>query len=291
MPTFAFTTIIIHQEFCNIITLMIRSILTPLVCPRFLTDSRYREGHLRVVNALPQRRVLGLHVPEMQQTAKQISRCGAEIELGVGKHKMCYNGKEVIRSFESMPSDSLCHEELVIWGYLINLEKSSLPERILMLEKYVPVLDNWAVCDSYCANAKWMARADKPELWAFLQPYFRSAHEFEVRFAIVVAMTYFMTEEWLPKIFAVIESIDLSRIHSAYRYEKGKPKLPQQGTAQGPSPYYVRMAIAWLLATALAKYPDLTRTFIRTTSLPEDVLKLYIRKARESFRTREVAVL
>jgi 3-methyladenine DNA glycosylase AlkD len=190
-----------------------------------------------------------------------------------------------------MPSDSLCHEELVIWGYLINLEKSTLPERILMLEKYVPLLDNWAVCDSYCAHAKWMARADKPELWAFLQPYFSSAHEFEVRFAIVVAMTYFMTEEWLPKIFAVIESIDLSRIHSAYRYEKGKSKLPQQGTAQGPSPYYVRMAIAWLLATALAKYPELTRLFVRTTSLPEDVLKLYIRKARESFRTREVAVM
>jgi hypothetical protein len=51
------------------------------------------------------------------------------------------------------------------------------------------------------------------------------------------------------------------------------------------------MAIAWLLATALAKYPELTRTFVRTTSLPEDVLKLYIRKARESFRTREVAVM
>ena len=95
----------------------------------------------------------------------------------------------------------------------------------------------------------------------------------------------------LVKLFDYFNTLNILRIHSLYRYEKGKPKQPQQGTAQGPSPYYVRMAIAWLLATALAKYPDLTRAFIRTTSLPEDVIKLYIRKARESFRTRGVAVM
>ena len=269
---------------------MILSLLTPLISERFLTDARYREGHLRVVNALPQRRILGLHTPEMKQVARMLSRQGGEVEWTNGEVKVCKSGAEVIHSFEAVPSDSLGYEETVVWGYLINLEKCPIAERLALLEKYVPVLDNWAVCDSFCAHAKWMARADKPELWAFLQPYFRSTREFEVRFAIVVAITYFMTEEWLPKVFAIINSLDLSRIHSAYRYEKGKPNLPQQGTAQGPSPYYVRMAIAWLLATALAKHPDLTCTFIRTTSLPEDVLKLYIRKARESFRTREVAV-
>jgi hypothetical protein len=50
------------------------------------------------------------------------------------------------------------------------------------------VLDNWAVCDSYCAHAKWMARADKEALWAFLERWFDSEREFEVRFAVVVAI-------------------------------------------------------------------------------------------------------
>ena len=53
---------------------MIDHLLHPLVCDRFLTDARYREGHLRVVNALPERRVLGLHSPEIKQAAKQLSR-------------------------------------------------------------------------------------------------------------------------------------------------------------------------------------------------------------------------
>ena len=46
---------------------MIINLLQPLICERFRTDARYREGHLRVVNALPDRRVMGLHLPEIKR--------------------------------------------------------------------------------------------------------------------------------------------------------------------------------------------------------------------------------
>ena len=243
---------------------------------------------MRVVNALPERRVLGLHSPEIKAVAKQLSREGGEVVMLDGMRKICVNGAEVIRAFEAVPSESLCYEETVIWGYLINLEKCSLDERLAMLGRYVPVLDNWAVCDSYCAHAKWMARADKAALWAFLGQRFYSEREFEVRFAVVVAMCYFLNEEWLDKVFERINRLDFGRIKSKYKSVKGKPKVAQQGTVQGSEPYYVRMGVAWLLATALAKFPDQTKVFVRSSNLPADVIKLYIRKARESFRTRTV---
>ena len=267
---------------------MITHLLQPLVCERFLTDARYREGHLRVVNALPERRVVGLHSPEIKAVAKQLSREGGEIVMPDGTHRFCAKGAEVIRAFEAVPSECLCYEEAVIWGYLINLEKCSLDERLAMLTRYVPVLDNWAVCDSYCAHAKWMARADKVALWAFLEHWFSSECEFEVRFAVVVAMCYFLNEEWLDKVFKRINGLDFDRIRSKYKTIKSKPTVAQQGTVQGADPYYVRMGVAWLLATALAKFPDQTRAFARSSNLPADVIKLYIRKARESFRTRTV---
>ena len=270
---------------------MIDHLLQPLICERFLTDARYREGHLRVVNALPKRRVMGLHSPEIKAVAKQFSREGGEVVVPDGVHRICANGAEVIRAFEAVPSDSLCYEETVIWGYLINFMKCSLDERLAMLGRYVPVLDNWAVCDSYCTHAKWMARADKAALWAFLERWFNSEREFEVRFAVVVAMCYFLNEEWLDKVFECINGLDFGRIKSKYKSVKGKPKAAQQGTVQGAEPYYVRMGVAWLLATALAKFPDATRAFVRSSNLPEDVVKLYIRKARESFRTRTVEAL
>ena len=267
---------------------MITHLLQSLVCERFLADALYLEGHLRVVNTLPERRVMGLHSPEIKQVAKQLSRDGGEVVMPDGVHRICANGAEVIRAFETVPSESLCYEETVIWGYLINIEKCSLDDRLAMLSRYVPVLDNWAVCDSYCAHAKWMARADKVILWAFLEHWFDSEHEFEVRFAVVVAMCYFLNDEWLNKVFEHINWLDFGCIKSKYKSVKGKPKVAQQGTVQGAEPYYVRMGVAWLLATALAKFPDATRAFVRSSNLPEDIVKLYIRKARESFRTRTV---
>ena len=285
-----------HQTLCRknrylwdkINAKMIDHLLQPLVCERFQTDARYREGHLRVVNALPERLVVGLHSPEIKQVAKQLSRMGGEVAMPDGMRRFCMGGAEVIRAFEAVPSESLCYEETVIWGYLINLEKCSLEERLAMLGRYVPVLDNWAVCDSYCAHAKWMARADKAALWAFLERWFDSKREFEVRFAVVVAMCYFLGKEWFDKVFERINRLDFGRIKSKYKSVKGKPKVAQQGTVQGAEPYYVRMGVAWLLATALAKFPDQTKTFVRSSNLPADVVKLYIRKARESLRTRTV---
>ena len=270
---------------------MINHLLHPLVCERFRSDARYREGHLRVVNALPERRVLGLHSPEIKQVAKRLSREGGEVVVPDGVHRICANGSEVIRAFETVSSENLCYEETVIWGYLINLEKCSPDERLAMLSRYVPVLDNWAVCDSYCAHAKWMVRADKAALWAFLEHWFDSEREFEVRFAVVVAMCYFLNKEWLDKVFERINRLDFGYIKSKYKSVKGKPKVAQQGTVQGAEPYYVRMGVAWLLATALAKFPDQTRVFVRSSNLPADVVKLYIRKSRESFRTRMVEAL
>ena len=251
---------------------MIVHLLEPLVCERFRSDARYREGHLRIVNALPERRVLGLHSPEMKQIAKQLSS----------------KGGEVIHAFEATPNNELCYEETVVWGFLINLVKCPLAERLAMLEHYVPVLDNWAVCDSYCAHAKWMARADMETLWEFLQRWFDSDREFEVRFAVVVAMCYFLNDEWLERVLQRIDNLDIDRIKSDYKTVKGKPKVAQQGTVQGAEPYYVRMGIAWLLASALAKFPERTRTFVSASHLPADIIKLYIRKARESFKTRTI---
>lgn len=269
---------------------MIEHLLQPLVCEHFKNDARYREGHLRVVNALPQRKVLGLHTPEMKMLAKQLSRGGGEAVMPEGVH-CCGNGTELIQCFEKVPSATLSHEEIMIWGFLINLEKCDDESRFEMLSKFVPAMDNWAVCDAFCANAKWMTRTDKERLWSFLQRWFASKREFEVRFAVVASMCYLLCDGWIDKVFMRIGNLCFDSIESEYRTVKGKPKTVQEGSVQGASPYYVRMGVAWLLATALAKIPDSTRSFVNVSSLPEDVVRLYVRKARESFRTRTVSAL
>lgn len=270
---------------------MIEHYLYPLVCERFKNDARYREGHLRVINALPERKVLGLHTPEMKRVAKEISLNGAAVKLPGDKELACCSGQEVIRCFEQVPSESLFYEETVIWGLLVNYGKYTVDERLQMLSRYVPIMDNWAVCDAYCANAKWMLKVDKEFLWRFLQLWFASHREFEVRFAIVASMCCFLQEEWLDRVFERIDTLSFNDIVSEYRTINSKPLKVQEGCVQGVSPYYVRMGVAWLLATALAKFPERTRSFVRSSRLPADVVRLYVRKARESFRTRTVTAL
>ena len=243
---------------------MIEDRLTPLICERFLTDEKYRQGHIRIINALPGRRILGLHLPEMKQLAKALAKQPDALAL--------------LYTFEQEHQADrfrLTYEETLVWGLTINALKCSWEERLSLLKPYIPVLDNWAVCDSFCCNAKWALKIPPQTLWEFLLPYFHSDKEFEVRFAIVMSMCYLLKEEWLPLIFGELQQIDLPSIHSEY--------------INLPSPYYVRMGMAWLLATSLAKFPDETRRFVNTSSLTEDVKRLYARKARESFKTRNVS--
>ena len=242
---------------------MIEERLTPLVCERFLNDEKYRQGHIRIINALPERRILGLHLPEMKQVAKELAKQA--------------NVQDIIRSFEQEHQTdrfSLTYEETLVWGLAINALKCSWEERLSLLKSYIPVLDNWAVCDSFCCNAKWASKIPPQTLWDFLLPYYHSNKEFKVRFTIVMSMCYLLKEEWLSLVFEELQQINLPSIHSEY--------------VNLPSPYYLRMGMAWLLATALAKFPDETRKFVNASSLTEDVKRLYARKARESFKTKNV---
>lgn len=243
---------------------MIEEKLTPLISERFLNEEKYRQGHIRIINALPGRRILGLHLPEMKQVAKKLAKRP--------------DASTIIHAFEEEHIKNrfgLTYEETLIWGLTINALKCPLDERFQLLKTYIPVLDNWAVCDSFCCNAKWAIKVPSQTLWEFLLPYFQSKQEFEVRFAIVMAMCYLLKGEWLTLVFQELEKINLPSIHSEY--------------LSLHTPYYVRMGMAWLLATSLAKYPDETRDFVNTSTLTEDVKKLYARKARESFRTKNVS--
>ena len=249
---------------------MIENLLEPLICSRFIEDAKYREGHVRIINPLPGRKIMGLHVPDMKSFAKELVRSGNAAEVVSGFERLCSERGYADRS-------ALCHEELMVWGFMINYMKVSETLRYRMVERFVPAIDNWAVCDSFCSSAKWMKKADGDVLWNFLHTYCSSDKEFHVRFALISYMSYFLEERWLDRMFDMVESVNYPQIKSEYTLLK--------------SPYYVRMGSAWLLATALAKFPERTRAFVSRPTVPDDVRKLYVRKARESFRTRDIQPL
>ncbi len=281
---------------------MIENLLIPYISPRYASEPAYREGHVRIVNPLPGRSVLGLHVPDMKKLSRELARRPDAMSFLDGLETAAGRG------------DCLYYEEIAVWGLMLACMKVSPEERFARLDKFVPQIDNWAVCDLVCSASKWAAKisdAGKKEgLWEYLDKWWRSRREFELRFAIVFSMCYFLDSDWIDRVFEKLEEIEFGSVVSEYVYGGKFPKQgagaqvksslvrdgdgyalegEKAGTVLGPEPYYVRMGVAWLLATALAKLPDETRTYLRSCSLPEDVLKLYVRKVRESFKTRNVS--
>lgn len=243
-----------------------------LVCPRFLQEERYRKGHIRIINAQPGTKILGVHIPELKALAAALRKEG-KAEAALDNFV-----RQAGTSLRPDAADRLCYEEKILWGLLLGRLKGPAEEIFRQVAAYVPYISNWAECDTFCCNAKW--KVDSESLWDFIVPYFRSRNEFEVRFAVVVAMTRFLDSAHIDRTFRNIAGIRYDRISSAYSEMKIRP-------------YYVKMGVAWLLASALAVNPEKTLTFVKEYSgegnaLPEDVVKLYIRKARESFRTRGV---
>ena len=267
---------------------------------------REAEEQYRIFNqkfVLTNRNVmLGVKVPKMRSIAREITAGDWEGFLegygfGVG------NAVQMAEIAEQLNRDERCRtiffEEVMIIGMVIDLINVPPSVRLALVEQFVPLIDNWAVCDVFCGGAKWVGepgrgpkacnRVPLEQVWEFLQRYLfpdveechpqvessgtghrreyggenpQGCSEFEIRFGVVMLMSYFLVPEYVGKVFEVLA-----------RVRKGD--------------YYVDMAVAWCLATARAKFDAQTQAFVAGAGLPAGVLKKYEQKVRDSLIMRK----
>ena len=220
-----------------------------MVCERFRTDEHYRSGHIHIIAPLPGTVILGLHTPEMKAAAKILAR-----------------RSDLPAILDNWQADgALTHDERIIWGLTLNYMKCSVAERVERICAFLPFIDNWAICDTFCCNAKWIRGDDiRPFILECIRP---GQSEFTRRVGLVLMMCHFLDGEHLERTLSDLVSMKL----------------------RPAEPYYVQMGVAWLLATALAKHPNETRRLVNGSSLPDDIIRLYVRKARESRITRDLS--
>lgn len=154
-------------------------------------------------------------------------------------------------------------EEITIQGIVI----ASLPyeEMITYFDDFVKRIDNWGTCDTFCNTLKSVRRHREGFLPRIDQ--LLTGSEFEVRVALVILLSHYIDWDtcWLssrasPAIFARIDQVK-------HREE-----------------YYIKMAIAWLLAECFIKHPDETWEYLATANLPKWTNNKAISKIRDSFR-------
>ena len=151
-------------------------------------------------------------------------------------------------------------EETMLQGFVIGYAKMDMEERLLYAEKFIPKIKDWSVNDGFCSTFK-SASKDREKVWEFLQPYAESNKEFEIRVAAVMYMNYFLTEQYIDR---VLEKL----------------------FAMKQDDYYAMMGIAWVLATAYAKFPQKTEAALEW-DWPKETFNKATQKMCESYRVSD----
>ena len=198
---------------------------------RQYSDEKYKEFHsgLKVGSNY----IYGVRIPILRRMAKRIAIADWQGFLALAK------------------DDS--YEEILLQGMVLGYAKMSLEETFERTAAFLPKVDNWAICDTFCSGLK-RVRQGLYETWAFLMRYENSPLEFERRFVVVMLMDYF-----LDQALDVIVNI---------RKEE----------------YYVSMAAAWALATAFLKDREGVLRILEEEQLDQETHNRTIRKCRESYR-------
>ena len=201
-----------------------------------LADEKYKDFHSRLCPGTTN--IVGVRTPVLRNYAKELNR----------KYSLNDLLKEI---------DDTLYEEIMLQGMLIGLSKN-IEEVLKYTKTFIPKIDNWAICDVFCAGLK-ITKKYKKEMWNFIQKYLNSDKEFEIRFGIVIILDYYIDEEHLDKNFEIFQKIKNDN-------------------------YYVKMAIAWAISICLIKYYDKTIKYLKKAKLDDWTYNKSLQKAIESYR-------
>lgn len=145
---------------------------------------------------------------------------------------------------------------LLLCGLLIMHARLDDQTTIDLTKQYLPRVDSWAHIDVFIEKKR---RFTGESWWDFALECLQSEAEFTVRYGVVSLMTNFLDESHIDQVFAALRNI----AHDGY---------------------YVKMALAWLYATAAVQFFELTLTELENGHIDAWTRNKAYQKMRESRR-------
>ncbi len=152
----------------------------------------------------------------------------------------------------------LYHEENILHAMILSNIKD-YDEFIRSVNAFLPLVTNWSVCDTLCNKHLVKYR---PQLMQEIKKWLKSDEIYRVRYAVKCLMNYFLCEDFREEHLQMVAEVKLED-------------------------YYVRMMIAWYLATGLAKNYDSFVKAIEEKRFDVFTHNKAIQKAVESYRVSE----
>ena len=150
------------------------------------------------------------------------------------------------------------HEENILHAFILSNIKD-YDSFIYYVDKFLPYVSNWSVCDTICNKH---LNKYKDQLIKEIYKWLKSNELYRVRYAVKCLMNYYLNEDFKEEHISKVQEIKLED-------------------------YYVRMMIAWYLATGLAKNYDSFIKVIEEKRFDEFTHNKAIQKAVESYRVSD----
>ena len=188
--------------------------------------------------------ILGVKIPILRNIAKKLL-------------------KEYDYSYLLNNIDNKYFEDVMLKAIIIGNAKVSYEEKLNLITNFLPLIDNWAVCDILVGELKFI-KGNEDKFLDFINPLFASTYEYPLRFAFVILLNYYINDKYIDMVLD-----KCLNVKSDY--------------------YYVKMAISWTLSIALVKYFAKTLKFMQENKDEFDkwTYNKALQKARESFRIDE----
>ena len=199
-----------------------------------LVDEKYREFSSKLIPNI--NNVLGVRLPALRKIAKRLALEDYEPYL--------------------VETDLIYFEEIMLQGMIIGYLNTSWKDKTKYIAQFVPRIDNWSVCDSFCTGLKFDEK-DKEDVWLFLQPYLKSKEAYEIRFAVVMLLFNFVDKQYTTKVFSAFNKI---------RHDN----------------YYVKMSVAWAVSIYFRDLPEATMPYLRNNKLDNWTYNKALQKITES---------
>ncbi|MFC3748337.1 DNA alkylation repair protein [Paenibacillus sp. GCM10012306] len=205
-----------------------------------LTDADYQKFTASLIPNISN--ILGVRLPELRKLAKGMARG---------------DWRAYLEQADSEYFEEIMLQGMVI-GYASTRKGADIEEILKYITAFVPKIDNWSVCDSFCIGLKF-TNSHRERVWGFLQPYLASDQEYEIRFAVVMILNFFVEDDDMDR---VLEQLDMI-VHEGY---------------------YVKMAVAWALSVCYVKHPERVMAYLKHNFLDDFTFNKTLQKITESYR-------
>lgn len=149
-------------------------------------------------------------------------------------------------------------EEVMLQGLVTGAARMDFEEQWERTAAYARKITDWSLCDSPVTGFRFVRRR-RGEVWQRLQPYLLSDEEFAQRFALVMLLAHFVTDDYADRVLRACTEVR-------------------------PAGYYARMAAAWAVSVCFVKYPQPSLALLESGRLEAETHNMAIRKITESLR-------